>query len=75
MANFILQPELLSKIPYITQNIHLYHSFDDPICPWKNVLKYQTYFPDAQLHSFENRGHFLDMTFPELLEQLKKEIS
>lgn len=74
MANFILQPELLSKIPHITQNIHLYHSVDDPICPWKNVEKYQTYFPDAQLHRFENRGHFLDMTFPELLEQLKKEI-
>lgn len=74
MANFILDPAKVSDIEKVTTNIYLYHSVDDPVCPWRNVEKYQKYLPHAQLHRFTDRWHFLDATFPELLEQLKKEI-
>ena len=75
MADFILQPKLLASVEELTTNIHLYHSTDDESCPWKNVEKYQQYFPHAVLHKFTDRWHFRQSEFPELLEQIQKEIS
>ncbi len=75
IGNFALQPEKLKNVVEQVKNIQLWHSSDDDCCPWKNVEKYMKYFPDAQLHKFENKGHFIDSTFPELFEQIKKEIS
>ena len=75
IGNFALQSEELKNVIEQVENIHLHHSMDDDCCPWSNVEKYLSYFPNATLHRFENRGHFTDSTFPELLEQLKKEIN
>ena len=75
MANFILNPDNISIIENITKNIHLYHSVDDPVCPWRNVEKYQKHLPSAQLHRFEGRWHFLDATFPEIFEEIKQGIN
>lgn len=74
-ANFILDPEKLQNVPRQVGDIHLWHSVDDPVCPWHHVEKYQKYFPDAILHQFEDRGHFWQSDFQELFEQLKKEIN
>ncbi len=75
IANFILDPEKLQNVLQQVGKIHLWHSVDDPVCPWHHVEKYQQYFPDAILHQFEDRGHFGQSEFPELLVEIQKEIS
>ncbi len=52
--------------------IHLYHSEDDPVVPYSELDKFVRDLPSAHAHRFSNRNHFLDETFPELLEILKK---
>lgn len=52
--------------------IHLFHSEDDPLVPFSELAKFHRDLPDAIVHTFENRGHFIEETFPEMLELLKK---
>lgn len=52
--------------------IHLLHSKDDPVVPFTELAKFQADLPSAVPHIFTNRGHFIDKTFPELLELLKQ---
>ena len=54
------------------QDIHLFHSKDDPVVPFDELAKFQADIPDAVSHIFEDRGHFNDETFPELLDILKQ---
>ncbi len=54
------------------EEIHLFHSEDDPIVPFAELAKFQTDIPNAVIHRFKSRGHFLQPTFPELLELLKQ---
>lgn len=55
------------NLPQSADEIHLFHSEDDPVVPYSELAKFQADLPDAIIHSFENRGHFLDESFPELL--------
>lgn len=54
--------------------IHLFHSKDDPVVPFSELAKFQADLPNAVSHIFEDRGHFFDITstFPELLELLQR---
>ncbi len=52
--------------------IHFYHSKDDKIVPISESEKYVEKLPMAHFHIFTDRGHFLDETFPELFENIKK---
>ena len=54
------------------EEIHLFHSKDDPVVPFTELAKFQADMPDAIAHILTNRGHFNDATFPELLELLKQ---
>ncbi len=54
------------------QEIHLFHSEDDPVVPFSELAKFQADLPNAISHTFNGRGHFNDATFPELLELLKQ---
>lgn len=56
-----------NNVPLSAKEIHLFHSKDDPVVPYSELAKFQADLPDAIIHSFENRGHFLDESFPELL--------
>lgn len=58
------------NLPQSADEIHLFHSKDDPVVPYSELAKFQADLPDAIIHSFENRGHFLDESFPELLAKL-----
>ena len=55
------------NLPQSADEIHLFHSEDDPVVPYSELAKFQEDLPGAIDHSFENRGHFLDESFPELL--------
>ncbi len=54
--------------PY-NNDYHFYHSQDDAICPIKTVQPYleKTH---GQVRIFEDRGHFLQPTFVELLKNI-----
>jgi len=61
----------LEKVWEQCQNIHLYQSQDDPIVPESESQEYKKIWPEAQLHIFEDRGHFNQENFPELVEEIK----
>ncbi len=54
------------------REIHLFHSKDDPVVPFGELAKLQTDLPTAVSHIFDNREHFNQPTFPELLAILKQ---
>jgi uncharacterized protein len=51
--------------------IYLYHSKDDPVVEFSEFLKYQTALPDAHVRIFEDKGHFNQESFPEIVEGIK----
>lgn len=53
--------------------IHLFHSKDDPVVPFAELAKFQADLPTATSHIFTDRGHFLQPEFPELLELLRQD--
>jgi len=69
LANFELKRPVSNLIKY-TDKIFLYQSKDDDIVPFTNVEKYKQDLPNAKLLVFENRGHFNQEEFPELVENL-----
>ncbi len=52
--------------------IHIYHSKDDKVVPIAESEKYHKQIPSSHFHVFEDRGHFLHETFPELFENIQK---
>lgn len=55
-----------------SHDIHLFHSEDDTVVPFGDIHKFARDIPSATLHTFSDRGHFNDSTFPELLDLLKQ---
>lgn len=64
--------ESARNLPASAQTIHLFHSKDDPVVPFTELAKFQADLPEAITHVFDDRGHFIDETFPELLEVLQQ---
>ena len=61
-----------TNLPKSTQEVHLFHSKDDPVVAYESMAKFHADMPEAIIHSFDNRGHFIDETFPEMLTLLKQ---
>ncbi|MEZ4156518.1 MAG: alpha/beta fold hydrolase [Candidatus Paceibacterota bacterium] len=54
-----------------TERIFLYQSKDDEAVPYQDAEKYKKNIPHIKLQWFEDRGHFTQETFPELIEDIK----
>lgn len=67
-------PYSLQKFADQGGQIYIVHSKDDPVVPFDDVAKYQKALPDVKTLLFDDRGHFNQETFPELV-QLIKELS
>lgn len=52
--------------------IYLMFSEDDPVVPIVHLQKYKNFFPDAEEIIFNDKGHFNQEQFPELIELVKK---
>lgn len=52
--------------------IDLLHSRDDFVVNFSELAKFEADLPDATVHSFDDKNHFLDEDFPELIEILKQ---
>lgn len=62
----------LENVSKQCQEIHLFQSKDDPVVPYSEAERYKKDLPVLNLHSFEDRGHFLQEEFPEIIEKIKK---
>lgn len=51
--------------------IFLYHSKDDPVVPFAELARYRAELPDARVRVFEDRQHFNQETFPELVRDIQ----
>ena len=65
----------LKNIGNKADTIFIYHSRDDFVVPYQHSQKYLQYLPRAVFESFEDRGHFLQAQFPELIENIKNNIN
>ncbi|MFK7779684.1 MAG: alpha/beta hydrolase [Candidatus Gracilibacteria bacterium] len=70
IGNFNFDKTLLNLKKY-ENDIIFYQSKDDFVVPFSDLEDYRKIFPNSQYNIFENRGHFIDETFPELIEQIK----
>ncbi len=70
LADFEL-PKNLDLFSEQCQKISVYHSKDDPVVPFNDSLKYLKAIPRAQAVLFENKKHFNQPEFPELIENIK----
>ena len=70
IAEFVL-PDSLALLEQQVGKIFFYHSKDDPIVPFSELAKYQKALPSATARVFDDRSHFNQETFPELVVDIK----
>ncbi|MEX2008414.1 MAG: alpha/beta hydrolase [Candidatus Spechtbacterales bacterium] len=70
LMDFVL-PDDLDGLAKQGGKIFLYHSEDDPVVPFADAKKYQKDLPNATPRVFQDRGHFNQEEFPELVEDIQ----
>ena len=70
LGDFNLPPSLL-KFAEQGGKIYIIQSEDDPVVPFAQHDKYGLALPNAKTVIFKDRGHFLQETFPEIVELIK----
>lgn len=61
-----------SGVEQSTDEVHLFHSEDDPVVPYTSLSHMAADIPTATIHTYTDRGHFNDTTFPEILALLQQ---
>lgn len=64
-------PESLSGLIDQGGKIFLYHSKDDSVVPFSEIEKYKLQLPQAKITIFEDRDHFSQEEFPEIITDIK----
>jgi predicted alpha/beta hydrolase family esterase len=59
------------KLEDVCEEIHIWHSEDDTMCSIKNAEYLKEQIPKSVLHSFTDKGHFLQATFLELFDVIR----
>ncbi len=70
LGDFTLKGNL-ENVSKQVPDIFIYHSKDDYVVPFHEAEKYKKAFPSATLTVFEDRGHFNQENFPELVNTIK----
>lgn len=55
-----------------SEKIFMWHSTDDDTCSIKNSQYLKNEIPNSTLHTFSDKGHFIQSTFWELFDHLRK---
>lgn len=61
----------LDRITEQCSEIHLFQSTDDLVVPAGEAQLYKRDLPEIKLHIFEDRGHFNQESFPEIIKLIK----
>jgi len=72
LSTFEFDVKKITKIQDMCEEIHLWHSEDDNMVPFKNSEIVNENLPKAKFHILKDRGHFNQPSFPEILEVIKK---
>ena len=64
-------PQNLEKISKQSEKIIFYQSQDDDVVPFSHLAKFQAALPSAKIRVFQDRGHFMQESLPELIEDIK----
>jgi predicted alpha/beta hydrolase family esterase len=72
LNTFLFDLKKINKISDMCDEIHLWHSKDDNVVPFHNGELVKENIPSVEFHIFEDRGHFRQPAFPELLEVISK---
>jgi len=70
LGDFIL-PDSLENFQNQAGKIFLFHSKDDLVVPFADLEKYKKSLPNAEVMVFEDKGHFDQTEFPELVQLIK----
>lgn len=70
LADFVL-PKSLDLLNEQVGEIYLIQSKDDPVVKYTDVERYAAHLPNARQMLFADRGHFLQESFPEIVEKIK----
>ncbi len=70
LVDFIISDNL-EKFNEQAEAIILYHSTDDTVVPFSNSESYKNTLPKAKIVVFNDRQHFNQETFPEIIEEIK----
>lgn len=71
LADFTLN-NTVGEVSEKAKKIFLYQSKDDTVVAHDDILKYKRDLPKAEVVEFENRGHFTQEQFPELIDKILK---
>lgn len=71
-GDFNFDIEELSKLKEQAEKVFILHSRDDFVVPYAHAERYKKEIPSAKLVAFEDRGHFITETFPELIELIRE---
>ncbi len=70
LGSFSLDANRVASMQNRVESIFLYYSADDATVPISEADKYFQKLPMAKLRIFNNRGHFKQETFPELIADI-----
>jgi len=65
-------PSSLAKFAKQSGMIYLIQSKDDPVVPFAQLAKYKKALPNSEIITFDDRQHFNQETFPEIIELIKR---
>jgi predicted alpha/beta hydrolase family esterase len=72
IKTFSFDTQNLSEIKNKTEKIFIYHSKDDPVVSFYHSEFLVEKLPSAEFFQFEDKGHFFQEEFPEILENILK---
>ncbi len=72
LGTFEFDVTKIYKINNICKDIHVWHSKDDTNVPFLNSEIVINNLPEANLHVFDDRGHFHIESFPEIIDIIKQ---
>jgi uncharacterized protein len=70
-GGFAFDPSNLPRLAEQVGAIHILHSENDPVVPYKHARKYKEALPQAKLVSFKDKNHFMLEEFPEFISLLR----
>lgn len=74
IGNFKPDLNKVSEIEKQSAKIFMYHSKDDNLVPFEHSLIIKKCLPKAEFYEFNNRGHFSQPAFIELLDVINKNL-
>ncbi len=74
LDTFAINKSLVASLTQKADEIVLIHSKNDTVVPFEDFEELTQLLPDANTMIFNDRGHFLQNEFPELVEYIKRKV-